>query len=46
MSESEKKEYLKAVDLVCLNCCEDTLNGEPCEDCPVRKSVDRLEAEE
>lgn len=33
-------DYLKAVDCVCFNCREDTLNDEGiCESCPVRKSA-------
>lgn len=47
MSIEEENKYLDAVDLVCLNCCEDTLNHpEVCETCPVRKSVESLEVKE
>ena len=35
---------LDAVDTVCLNCVEDTLNNpNVCEGCPVRKMCDSLE---
>lgn len=34
---------LHAIDTVCLNCVEDTLNKEVCESCPVRKLNDSLD---
>lgn len=34
------KEYLEAVDTVCMDC--DYCSEEPCKDCPVRKTVDRI----
>ena len=37
--------YLDAIDTVCMNCIEDTLNNEEiCETCPVRKSADVFRA--
>lgn len=38
MTEGQKKDYLNAVDLVCINCVYD--NDHECECCMVRKSVD------
>ena len=35
---NSEKEILAAIDIVCLNCVEDTLNNEhACDNCPVRK---------
>jgi hypothetical protein len=38
MTKEEKEKYLKAVDVVCINCIYKT--GDECESCLVRKSVD------
>lgn len=38
MTKEEKKKYLEAVDLVCINCIYRTDNE--CKTCLVRKSVD------
>lgn len=38
MDKTEKKKYLAAVDLVCINCVYE--NGDECQSCLVRKSVD------
>lgn len=38
MTKEEKKKYLEAVDLVCINCIYKT--GDECKTCLVRKSVD------
>lgn len=43
ISQKEYLEFLDAVDVVCLNCVEDTLNDdEVCNRCPVRKTCDYL----
>ena len=40
----EETEILNAIDLVCLNCVEDTLNNENiCDNCPVRKLSDQID---
>jgi hypothetical protein len=37
---------ISAIDIVCLNCVEDTLNNENvCDNCPVRKLSNKLERE-
>ena len=38
MTREDKKKYLEAVDLVCINCIYKTSNE--CETCLVRESVD------
>ena len=38
MTKEEKKKYLEAVDVVCINCIYKT--GDECKSCLVRKSVD------
>lgn len=39
----EADKLLEAIDVVCLNCVEDTLNDESiCEKCPVRRLSDSL----
>lgn len=38
MTKKEHEAFLKAVDLVCINCVY--INEETCTGCPVRKSVD------
>ena len=41
MTKEEYREYLKAVDIVCLNCAENTLEDETiCQNCPVRKTAE------
>ena len=45
MSEAEYSKYLEAVDLVCINCVENTTNENVCENCPVRRSCDTYERE-
>ena len=43
-SKQEEKEILNAVDVVCINCVEDTLTKEGmCESCPVRKLSEAIE---
>lgn len=42
----DNTEILEAIDLVCLNCVEDTLTDNLCcENCPVRKTYDSLTKE-
>lgn len=44
VSKEEEKEILNAIDVVCINCVEDTLNNENiCENCPVRKLSESME---
>ena len=44
MSKEKENEILDAVDVVCLNCVEDTLNDNSvCKKCPVRKLCNSLE---
>ena len=38
ITKKEHEAFLKAVDLVCINCV--CLNEQTCENCPVRKTVD------
>lgn len=39
----DKAKILEAIDIVCLNCVEDTLEDNSCcENCPVRKTHDSL----
>jgi len=39
----DKTKILEAIDIVCLNCVEDTLTDNSCcENCPVRKTADSL----
>ena len=38
MTQENKKKYLDAVDLVCINCIYKS--GDECQSCLVRKSVD------
>ena len=38
MTKKEHEAFLKAVDLVCINCV--CMDEETCTGCPVRKSVD------
>ena len=38
--EEAKKQYLEAVDVVCMDCA--FLSEEECEKCPVRKTVDLI----
>lgn len=33
----EIDKILEAADLICINCVEDTLNKDICDNCPVRK---------
>lgn len=40
----DHKEFLKAVDRVCIECLEAVEDSSVCERCPVRKTVDRLES--
>ena len=41
--EDMDKELQKAIDIVCLNCTQDTLNNsDVCNNCPVRKTTDDL----
>jgi hypothetical protein len=41
MNESE---IIKAIDVVCINCVEDTLEDEnKCDNCPVRKLAMKIE---
>ena len=43
MERNEYKKFLDAVDVVCINCVEDTLNNsEVCDHCPIRKTCDSL----
>lgn len=40
----KETKILDAIDLVCLNCVEDTLNNENiCDNCPVRKLADHID---
>ena len=42
----DNKKILEAIDLVCLNCVEDTLTDNSCcENCPVRKTYNSLTKE-
>lgn len=42
-----REKILDAVDTVCMNCVEDTLNNpNTCESCPVRKMCTSLEYDE
>lgn len=41
--EEAKKQYLEAVDVVCMDCA--FLSEEMCETCPVRKTVDLINKE-
>lgn len=44
MDVNEYNNYLKAVDIICLNCKKDTLNNEGiCEECSVRKFCQMIE---
>jgi hypothetical protein len=39
-----EREIIKAIDVVCINCVEDTLEDEnKCDNCPVRKLAMRIE---
>ena len=38
--EESQKQFLKAVDVVCMDCA--FLSEEMCETCPVRKTVDLM----
>ena len=43
MDKEKENAILDAVDVVCLNCVEDTLNDNSvCEKCPVRKMSNSL----
>ena len=43
MDKEKENAILDAVDVVCLNCVEDTLNDNSvCENCPVRKLCNSL----
>lgn len=43
MNNAEYERFLEAVDEVCMNCIEDTIeNPDICENCPVRKTCDFL----
>ena len=47
MKKDEYKKFLEAVDLVCINCAEDTLdNPDVCDSCPVRKTYKMVEREQ
>ena len=39
------KNYLEAVDVVCMDCYMDTEDGSVCASCPVRITCDNLERE-
>ena len=41
--EEAKKQYLEAVDVVCMDCA--FLSEKECEKCPVRKTVDLMNKE-
>lgn len=44
MTKTEYEKFLEAVDLVCINCAEDTLdNPDVCDSCPVRKTCKMVE---
>ena len=41
MNKDEYEKFLEAVDVVCINCAEDTLdNPDVCDSCPVRNTCD------
>lgn len=43
-NNTENKKILESIDVICLNCIEDTLEDNSCcEDCPVRKLADFIE---
>lgn len=45
--KSEEDKILYAIDVVCLNCVEDTLNDDMvCKKCSVRKLADSLDRNE
>ncbi len=46
IDREEAGKILEAVDVVCMNCREDTLNNNVCDNCPVRKMCNELEWEE
>ena len=47
MTKTEYEKFLEAVDLVCINCAEDTLdNPDVCDSCPVRKTCKMVEREQ
>ena len=47
VDREESGKILDAIDTVCINCVEDTLNNQDkCKDCPVRKLSESLEWDE
>lgn len=47
MNKVGYEKFLEAVDIVCMDCVEDTLNNpDVCETCPVRKTCDYLKSSE
>lgn len=47
VDREEAGKILDAVDTVCINCVEDTLNNHNiCENCPVRKMCNSIEYDE
>ena len=47
MTRDRADQILDAVDVVCINCVEDTLNNDGiCEKCPVRKLCNSLDEKE
>lgn len=46
IDREEAEKILEAVDVVCMNCIEDTLNKNVCDNCPVRKMCNELEWKE
>lgn len=44
VDREEAGKILDAVDIICINCVEDTLNNQgKCDNCPVRKLSESLE---
>lgn len=46
IDREEAGRILEAVDVICINCVENTLDTDVCEKCPVRKLHDELQWEE
>ncbi len=42
MTEKEYRDYEDAADKVCLRCMFSGIDGENCEGCPVRKTIDKM----
>lgn len=43
IDREEVGKILEAVDVLCMNCIEDTLHNNVCDNCPVRKMCNELE---